>query len=71
MLLTKKDTTGKTVQARGGQGGEGIKMSFNVPAPQEVWSTKKTSAMTELHEVGSVHADWEEEVTECPASLEI
>ena len=48
-----------------------------MPVPVEVWSTKKTSAMTKLHEASSEHAVWEEEeeeeeeATECPASTEI
>ncbi len=37
---------------------------FNVPVPLEVWSTKKTSAMTKLHEASSEHAIWEEEKEE-------
>lgn len=32
-----------------------------MPVPLEVWSTKKTSAMTKLHEASSEHAVWEEE----------
>lgn len=72
----KKDTSGKTVQVRGGKQGGWLKRqqkSFNVPVPLEVWSTKKTSAMTKLHEASSEHAVWEEEekATECPVSSEI
>lgn len=74
----KKDTSGKTDGVRGGQGRGGDNTStssLNVPVPVEVWSTKKTSAMTKLHEASSEHAVWEEEeeeeATECPASTEI
>lgn len=62
----KKDTSGKTDQVRGGQGWEGsaAKQGYSectVPVPLEVWSTKKTSTMTKLHEASSEHAVWEEE----------
>ena len=35
-----------------------------VPVPSEVWSAKKTSAITKLHEASSEHAVWEEEEEE-------
>lgn len=62
----KKDTSGKTDQVRGGQGGEGAVATqgyseCTVPVPLEVWSTKKTSTMTKLHEASSEHAVKEEE----------
>lgn len=56
--------------ATGCVGGLKQQKSFNAAAPLEGWSTKKTSAMTELHEASSEHADWEE-VTECPANAVI
>lgn len=66
MLLTKKDNSGKTDQLRGGHGEEGVVAAqghseCTVPVPLVVWRTKKTSAMTKLHEASSEHAVWEEE----------
>lgn len=65
----KKDTSGKTDQARGGQGGEGAVATqghskCTVPVPLEIWNTEKTSAMTKPHVASSEHAVWEEEEEE-------
>lgn len=49
---------------KGRMGGLKQQKSFNAAAPLEGWSAKKTSAMTELHEASSEHADWEEEEVE-------
>lgn len=64
----KKDTSGKTDQVRGGTGRGGYS-ERTVPAPLEVWSTKKTSTMTKLHEASSEHAVWEEEQRRRPSVL--
>lgn len=56
---------------KGRMGGLKQQESFNAAVPLEGWSAKKTSAMTELHEASSEHADWEGEVTECPANAVI
>lgn len=65
----KKDTSGKTDQVRGGQGGEGVAAAqghseCTAPVPLDIWSTKKTSAMTKLHAASGEHAVWEEEEEE-------
>ncbi len=56
--LTKRDTSGKTDQVRGEQVVEGEQQykSSHMPVLLEVCSTKKTSAMTKLHEASSEHA---------------
>ena len=76
----KKDTAGKTNQGRRGRGGEGAAATqghsgCTVSLPLEVWSTKKTSAMTKRHAASGEHAvreeEEEEEATEFLASPQI
>ncbi|KAI9535083.1 hypothetical protein NQZ68_007171 [Dissostichus eleginoides] len=77
---TQKDTSGKTSGVRKGQAGEGVRAAQGTASAlcQYHWSfgsTKKTSAMTKLHEASSEHAvcggGEGEEATERPASPEI